>query len=345
MKKLVCFVFLFPHLLWGQYNPKADAYRHYSIIGKGDTINYHIYAKGELQTKQGFILFLQGSGAQPLLRIVTKTDTIRIQDQGKEKKQVQRSSMLYSSIPFDLDRIPEEYALVFISKAGFPFMVKENDFVVPHKYYETEGLEYRVWQANEVIKALLKKHIPKSEKIIVIGHSEGSTVAAKLATINKKITHLGFWAGNANTQYYDFALAIRKEVWNGKLSDAEAKQQLDALFEQITKIENDPENYKQNWLGNSYKRWANFTEPPIQNLLKINIPIFVAVGAKDQSVPVESSLLIPIEFIRNKKNNLTFKLYPEYDHSFNKTGAANEPIFGFMQVFQEFMQWVANSKG
>jgi esterase/lipase len=341
MKRIFLFFLVFPHLIWGQYDPKQDAYRHFSIAAKGDTINYHIYAKGELQTKKGFILFLQGSGAQPLLRIVTKTDTIRITDQGKEKKQLQRSSMLYSSIPFDLDKIPEQYAFVVISKAGFPFMVKSNDFIIPSKYYQTESLDYRVWQANAVINEMFKKQIPDAQKAIVIGHSEGSGVAAKLGTINKKITHIGFWAGNAVSQYYDFAISIRKDVITGKLSEAAGKQQLEALFTQIKKIENDPANTEQNWLGNSYRRWASFTEPPIDNLLKIDIPIFVAVAAKDNSVPIESSLLIPIEFIRHKKNNLTFKLYPDYDHSFNKQPAtqAEAVSFEFMSVFQELMEW------
>lgn len=344
MKRIFLFFLVFPHLIWAQYDPKSDAYKHSSIISKGDTINYHIYTKGELKTKKGFILFLQGSGAQPLLRIVTKTDTIRITDQGKEKKQLQRSSMLYSTIPFDLDKIPEQYALVLISKAGFPFLVKDNSFIIPAKYYQTEAIDYRVWQANNVIKEILTKQIPNAQKTIVIGHSEGSTVAAKLATINKKITHLGFWAGNGNSQYFDFALSIRKDVWSGKITEEEGKKQLEELFEQIKKIENDPSNIDQNWLGNTYKRWANFTEPPINNLLQVTIPIFVAAAAKDKSVPIESSLLIPIEFIRHKKANLRFKLYPTYDHSFNVQPSDDKGVisFGFMQVFLEFMEWVEN---
>jgi dipeptidyl aminopeptidase/acylaminoacyl peptidase len=77
-------------------------------------------------------------------------------------------------------------------------------------------------------------------------------------------------------------------------------------------------------------------------LLRIDKPLFIAGAGKDNSVPFESSLLIPIEFIRNNKSNLTFKIYPNYDHSFSiPPKNENEKRFrGFMGVFEEFLNWV-----
>ena len=112
--------------------------------------------------------------------------------------------MLYNSIPFDLDRIPLNLAFVLISKKGIPSIVNSESFKASRTYYENESLDYRVWQGNTVINHILKKQIKQPKKVIVIGHSEGSDVVAKLGTINKKITHIGFWSGGGNTQYYDF---------------------------------------------------------------------------------------------------------------------------------------------
>jgi len=177
--------------------------------------------------------------------------------------------------------------------------------------------------------------------VIVIGHSEGADVVAKLGTVNKKITHIGFWSGGGITQYYDFALFIRKEVSEGKIDEQIAQQKLNSLLTKIKEIETEPNSISKKWLGNTYKRWNHFSEPSINNLLKINIPIFVAFGAKDTSVPLESALLIPIEFIRHKKDNLTFKIYPDYDHSFNKvpTNENEDWKSNWMDVFDEFIEW------
>jgi esterase/lipase len=77
-------------------------------------------------------------------------------------------------------------------------------------------------------------------------------------------------------------------------------------------------------------------------LIKVTKPIFVAIAGKDESVPMESSLLIPIEFIRSKKDNLTFKIYPEYNHSFAIPPKSEDEEWSweFMNVFEDFMKWV-----
>ena len=64
-------------------------------------------------------------------------------------------------------------------------------------------------------------------------------------------------------------------------------------------------------------------------------------GAKDMSVPVESSLLIPIEFIRHRKTNLTYKLYPDLDHNLKipAKDPSEEPVRKWDEIFGEFMKW------
>ena len=315
-------------LTFGQFHPKYDEYKHFSIHKKGDTINYHIYSPRDLKETEGIILFIQGSGGQPLFKIIKENGSETIQSQ----------------VPFNPDKIPDSYAFVVVSKKCLPFSTDGKNFETPQCYYENEGLDYRVWQYNEVLNQVVKKQIKTPKKVIVIGHSEGTDVAAKLGTINKNITHLGFWAGGGHTQYYDFALFIRKALSEGKIDEETAIQQMDSLLAQINNIETDPNSTSKYWLGNTYRRWSHFSEPPVENLLKINIPVFVAFGANDVSVPVESALIIPIEFARLKKNNLTFRLYPDYDHSFN-SAPTNENVnweSHWMDVFDEFMEWTNN---
>lgn len=319
---------LLSNSLLGQVYPKHEEYKHFSISKKNDTINYHIYSQKDLKETDGIILFIQGSGAEPLFKI-TKENGFKT---------------IKSKVPFNLDKIPENFAFVVVSKKCLPFSTENKDFKVPTCFYENESLNYRVWQYNEVIIHILKHHIKNPKKIIAIGHSEGSDVAAKLGTLNKKITHIGFWSGSGATQYYDFALFIRREVSEGKIDERTAKQRIDSLFMQIKEIEAESNSISKNWLGNTYQRWSHFSEPSIDNLLKIDIPIFAAFGAKDVSVPLESAMLIPVEFIRHKKENLTFKVYLDYDHSFNKVPKNENEDWEshWMDVFDEFMDWTNN---
>ncbi len=342
IKYILILLFLFPILTVGQYKPKIEAYQHKSIIMSNDTIHYHIYSKGKVEDKKKILIFFQGSGGNPLFSISVKIDSLKVVENGETKNKTQKIRMVCSSVPFDLDRIPNDYIFVLISKKGVPFLTEKENYEPSTTFLENESLDYRVWQGNEVIKEITKKLITNPRKVVIIGHSEGSDVVAKLGHINNNVTHIGFWAGGGNTQYYDFALSIQKKVQNGIITQTEAIKSLDSLFAKIKAIENEPNNNEKQWLGHSYRRWAQFSEPLIDNLLKIKKPIFVAVAGKDESVPVESSLLIPIEFIRHKRDNLTFKIYPDYNHSFaiapkNKN---EDWSFEFMNVFEDFMQWV-----
>jgi len=324
MKKLKFIILLFLTIkVFCQFNPKIDEYKHYSIIKKKDTINFHLYSSDKTEKLNSILLFLQGSGSEPFFRVKIK---------GKKKH-------IKSHIPFNLDRIPKKNAFVVISKKGIPFSIKDTVFKTPKSFYENESLEYRAKQADEVIKYIKKHLIHKPLKVIAIGHSEGSDVVAKLGTINKDLTHIGFWAGGGNTQYYDFTLFIRKEIQKGNLTESQGKMKIDSLLNQFREIQKNENSIIKFWEGHSYRRWSKFSEPSIQNLLKIKIPIFATACGKDESVPIESSYLIPIEFIRNKKENLTFKVYPDYDHSFMIRSENQKTEYHWMDVFEEFINW------
>jgi esterase/lipase len=343
MKFILIIFTSIPLLAFGQFNSKhIDEFQHKTIIINNDTIKYHIYSKGKIGDKSKILFFFQGSGPKPLFQKGTFIDTLKVNVDGEIKNEIKNSTWFGTSVPINLDKIPEEFLFVVISKKGVPFLDIDNKFKPNQLYYENEGLNYRVWQGDKVIKDITKKLLKKPEKIVILGHSEGSDVVAKLGYTNKKVTHIGYWAGGANTQYYEYALMIQKSVLKGDITQEEGLKEIDSLFAEIKNIQNEPKNTSKKWWGNTYRRWSQFTEPPIDNLLKIEKPIYIAVGAKDKSVPFESSLLIPIEFIRHNKNNLTFKMFPNYNHSFAiEPKTENEKIVReFMNVFEDFMRWV-----
>jgi len=317
--------------LFGQKLKELENYKHHSIILKNDTINYYTYAKKSIDSINTIFLYIQGSSALPLYQIKKEKGSISI----------------VTTIPFDFATIPNNYLFVVIPRKGIPFSTKMDEpLPIPKSYFENQTLEYRANKANLVINDLYKKHKCHINKIVVLGHSEGSDVVAKLGTINKKITHFGYWSGGGNTQFMDFVTFIRKDVDKGNLTEEQAKIKINSLFNDLTDIMANPNATGKFWQGNdnSYKRWSHFSEPPIDNLLQIDKPLFVAIGTKDQAVPVESAYLIPIEFIRHRKNNLTFKVYPELDHGFEKELNNGDFEDHWDDVFQDFLNWINETK-
>ncbi len=312
---------------FGQRTKYLKAFKHHAVITTNDTIHYHTYSKKSIDSTENVILYLQGSKAKSLYQTM--------EEDGK--------TYIGTVIPLDFSLLPDNYLFVVISKKGLPFLTKmDEEFPIPESYFKNQTLSYRAFQADEVIKDLTKIHKNKFGKIIALGHSEGSDVVAKLGTINSKVTHFGYWSGGGNTQLIDFITFTRKKVDKGLISEEEAQREINSILEEFKKIMENPHATNKFWEGetNSYNRWSSFSEPPIDNLLQISNPIYVAIGTKDQAVALESAYLIPVEFIRHKKNNLTFKVYPNLDHLFGKELQNGKFEDHWDDIFKDFLNWI-----
>ncbi|MGH1385571.1 dienelactone hydrolase family protein [Kordia sp.] len=312
---------------FGQTMKEVETFKHNSIIINNDTINYHTYSKKPISSTKTLLLYVQGSRAKSLYKTIKKN--------GKK--------YIKTIIPIDFNLVPDDCLFVVISKKGIPFLTKwDEKFSIPKSYYENQTLEYRTFQADQVINNLTDTYKNQFKKIIALGHSEGSDVIAKLGTINKDITHFGYLSGGGNTQFIDFITFVRKEIDKGQISEEEGLKEINSILEDLKKIMADPKSTDKFWAGknNSYNRWSTFSEPPIDNLIQISKPIFVAIGTKDQAVALESAYLIPIEFIRKQKDNLTFKVYPYLDHGFGKEIEAGKFEEHWNDVFKDFLNWV-----
>ena len=302
---------------------KTEIVEHYGFEQKSIEINseeivFYTYQKGQ-QPKTKLIVYLQGSDPSPQFSYRIKNDTI------------QKLCWLNG----EFKNLSEEYLYVVIEKVGFEGAINEDDIPKPKIYQEKNSLENRVARANSVINHLTANDGFK--KIIVYGHSEGAPVGAKLATVNNKITHLGFWAGNALPDFYDFILENRIEYHKGSISDSVAHSRIDKNINGFKEIVKDSLNTK----GDGYTnlRWWSYSEPPINNLLKIDIPIYAQVASLDKSAPIESSYLIPLEFARLRKTNLTYNVCVGCDHGFSLTNKNGKVERKWKQIFEDFIKW------
>lgn len=302
---------------------KMDIVRHYGFEQKSIEINdeeivFYTYQKGQ-QPKTKLIVYLQGSDPSPQFSYRIKDDKI------------QKLCWLNG----EFNSLPKEYLYVVIEKIGFEGTINEDNIPKPIVYQEKNSLENRVSRASSVIDYITTKNV--FEKVIVYGHSEGAPVGAKLATINSKITHLGFWAGNALPDFFDFILENRIEYYKGSISDSLAQSRINKNIDGFNEIAKDSSNTK----GNGYTnlRWWSYSEPPINNLLKIDIPIYVQVASLDKSAPIESSYLIPLEFARLKKSNLSYNVCVGCDHGFSRTNNNGNVERKWKEIFENFIEW------
>jgi dienelactone hydrolase len=294
-----------------------------TLITDNDTIVFYTHQKGK-DKPASMVMYLQGSDASPQFSYRLQQDSVQMLCWLKD----------------DYQEAPDNALYVVVEKVGFEGVMNEDSILIPSIYQQKNSLMHRVTRADAVINYLhARNHF---QKIIVYGHSEGAPVAAKLATRNKGITHLGFWAGNALPDFYDFALEVRKQFYKGEITVEQAHEQVQEVLQGFTHgVVSDTASTEGE--GHTNLRWWSYAEPPINNLLQLDIPIYVQVATEDESAPIESTYLIPLEFARLGKSNLTYKVCVGCDHGFHIHQPDSTIKSRWRTIFRDFIDWVNNN--
>lgn len=298
------------------------------IISKNDTIHYYVFGEEEKVSKQKkpLLIYLQGSGAAPI--ITTKND-------GSPQSS---SLMLYPKM------VNEQFHYVVIGKPGIKFADSLNT-PIPDRYYEKMSYDYRVKSINIVINDIIKENFIDTSKLVLFGHSEGGQIAPKIAHMNKHVTHIVCLSGTAINQMYDFLIDIRKKERDNEFTAKEAEMEVDSLMTYYKQIMKNPTSIDKFFAGHTFLRWSSTVEnPPLDYMLKLDIPIYVVAGGKDNSAPIENMDNIPIEFMKNQKTNLTYKYYPKYDHFYNEVIVKDDKSYEvknhIVDVMTEAIKWL-----
>ncbi len=299
-------------------------FEEHSIPVEGDTIYFYVHQKKQASPNK-VVVYLQGTS--PIPEPFFKVDKIK------------EGFSYVSYFPQDYEFLNEEYLFVIIGLPGTPAVEGDGSLLNLDKYNRLNSLDYRVFAADTVINYIVT-NLFKPKKTIVYGHSEGAFVVPKLATVNNKVTHLGVWGGSALPDFYDFILFDRKSNWRGEQSDSITQENISLIIEQFKSISLDtlntvPSN-KNEIAEYTNKRWWSYAEPSINHLLKIDIPIYIQLGTEDESSPIESNYLIPLEFARLGKKNLSFNVCVGCDHGFVHVKTQKDH---WSDIFKNFIDW------
>ena len=320
-------IFLTTQVFPQKNNPEDFGFRHMQTKYRGETIDILIKSKiGEELKQKPIFLFCQGSLPQPLFK--------------------KDGDKTYSVFPFKTDSLEIDYHIVIISKPLIPLVVEAKslgrNFVyedpktgkIPKEYSNRNILDYYVERNLKVIDYLEKLPFVDNSKLVLAGHSEGSTIAAKLALKCKRVTKLIYASGCPLGRIMAMIGQDRATE-----TDTDSTRYGESEFNYWEQVVNDKSNMD-DINGDTYKATYEFSIPPIQYLEKLTIPVLICYGTKDWSAPYNDYLRV--EMFRQKKKNFTFKAYIGLDHNFfplTTNGQPNYEIFNWDIVANEWWKW------
>jgi dienelactone hydrolase len=329
MKKLIyIFSLLTVYSAFGQTKTAQDfGFRHIVIKYKTENVDVLIKSKkGEENIQKPLFFFCQGSLPIPLIMYQDKN--------------------IYGTFPFNPDSLSSKYHLVIVSKPGIPiiadvatlkpnFTYVDNTGNFPKYYIDRNLLSYYVPRNIAIVKYLQKQNWVNKKQLVVSGHSEGSTIATKMASEFKNVTHLIYSGGNPMGRILSIIeqnRAYETDTDSTKYGEDDINYWADIVANR---------NEMNTSQGDTYKATYEFSEPMITYLEKLKIPILVTYGTKDWSSPYND--LLRVNTIRQNKSNFTFKAYIGTEHNFFPLTVDNKPdynIFNWDKVANEWLKWL-----
>jgi hypothetical protein len=336
MKYLLFIFLLVPILVQCQESKPEDfGFRHFQTVYKGDTVDILIKSrKGEELIPKPLFLFIQGSLPVPLI--------ISYNENGKKG--------IFNVFVFNTDSLTKDFHVAIIGKPSVPLMMEQKKLnpVMTYgdsvkgfdkKYVERNLLDYYVQRDISVIKYLRKLPFISKEQLVVAGHSEGSAIGLGIANKYNKVTELIYSGGSPLGR-------VMSVIGRARETEDRTSNNLENEFSYWKKAVEDPENI--NSSGDTYKGYYQFSvPPPIDQLLKLKIPILVTYGSKDYGAVIQNDYL-RVQVIRYGKTNFTFKSYYGVEHNFfplNNKGEINYEIFNWDKVvIKEWKEWLQSTK-
>ncbi len=314
----------------------VDNVKLFSITTQNDTINFIKIDADTTKTKPT-ILFCQGSLSIPLV--------VKFKD-GK--------SIITSIGNFDYKTISEKYNIIVISMPNTPVVANRKElnhqyayvpdtlkpYVVDMQYWKNNYLEKYVERGNIVLNFLRKQTWVDKNKIILIGHSQGSHIALELAKQNQDIYALGYFGGNILGRFGSMILQERNAASTGKISQENAQTNINEKYKLWKTVCRDTTEFSVE-KSDSKQSWKSFSKPKIDDLTSIVTPIFIAYGTKDIGAQIGD--IMPVFFELKGKTNYKMRPFIGCGHNFediNPDGTSNWEKKYWENAMNEFISWI-----
>jgi len=316
-------------LCFAQKTPKDFGYKHLNVVFENDTIDILVKSKkGEEHIKKPILFEVQGSTAVPLI--------------------VYDGERQVSYVSLTEGFAEKDYHLVMVNKPGLPLMSHIDKLTkgkykdpktkeYPKKYLQNNNLEYYVKRNNEIINFLIKQNWVDRSKIVVVGHSEGSTIAAHMADKIEGITHLIYSGG---TPYYPRILAMIQQDRKSELKKDDGWVKKD--FEYWKDLVKYPFAKDRNKGWNTNYGTYSFSQNENDVLKRLKIPVLISYGTLDEGAPFCD--MFHIETIKERHTNFTFNAYIGLNHYYQLPKSVNNSKEDYLsKVVKDWFLWVKDN--
>ncbi len=197
------------------------------------------------------------------------------------------------------------------------------------------------WAAaiDACLRALCTLSTVDTAKILLVGHSEGGQVAAKVAAMNSKVSHVALLSSTGPTQLFDLMVNARASGKNTR-SFAAADERVKEVFETFKAIESNPDSITKFAWGHPFRRWSSFlASSTLDELLRSQARIYVAHGARDQTVPLASFDILCTELVRRRRE-VVIRCVDGAGHDFSTLRQKSPKLISciFSDVFDWFLK-------
>ena len=236
--------------------------------------------------------------------------------------------------------VENDYHLVIINKPGLPLMVHQDQLSngrykdpetgkYPTEYLKNNHLSYYVARNHQVLDYLKQQPWVDTTKIVLQGHSEGSTIAVHLADKTTGITHLIYSGG---LPYFPRILAmVRQERQYEKDSANPWVQNVYDYWEEVIEKPLKPEP-KEGW--NTNFGTYSFSQSENEVLKRLQIPVLISYGTRDEAAPFND--MFRIECISDKVKNVTFNAYVGLDYYYQADDMGDR----LTGIINDWLAWI-----
>ena len=298
--------------------PEAFGYRRLVVMFGRDSVQVLLLSKpGEETRKKPLLLWEQGSIPTPL---------VLYDERGP-----------YTPFGFHPKKVLENCHMAIISKPGIPLtfdVTGQNpnrifrEHQPPAYYCARNYLGYYLRRDEAVLRYLKKQPWVEAGRVVIGGHSQGTSVVARLAAVPGLVSRAVYLSGNPLGRNMSML--------------AEARQTADTtgagwVFRRWQQVVADPT--RADCQGDDPRNAYSFGASQIPELLRTRVPVFVGFGTLDAGVAGDDYLRL--ETIRQHRPNFTFHEYPGREHNFfgMKNGQVDYDDFYWDQVGEDFLRW------
>jgi pimeloyl-ACP methyl ester carboxylesterase len=172
---------------------------------------------------------------------------------------------------------------------------------------------------------------------LVMGHSEGGLVAARISTKLPQVTHVASLACGGPTQL--FSLAELRALPRPDDVPGDAPKRRQAVYDEWARIQADPTSITRFWMGHPYRRWATFLPYSLTTeLLRTKAKIYLAHGTNDKATPVTAFDVVRAELAVHKRDVKAERIEGA-NHSFRTKDMPQGSPDGFQALFGRVLAW------